>query len=120
MPSFKTTKFLEDIRQNENAPAIDMLLESDFTKELRIVFRNGQTMQKHQTPFPIVVELIEGTLDFTIYDGDTAPEKLNLEKGDLISVQAGIPHDLSATSDCIARLTLSKGDTKERVDKVIS
>jgi quercetin dioxygenase-like cupin family protein len=120
MSTFKTTKFLDNIQYNDNAPAIDMLLESDFTKEIRIVFKAGQTMQKHQTPFPIVVELVKGTLDFTVYDGTKDPEKLNLEAGDIISVQAGIPHDLSATSDCIARLTLSKGDTKERVDEVIA
>ncbi|HIQ57208.1 TPA: DUF542 domain-containing protein [Candidatus Gracilibacteria bacterium] len=115
---FTTSKFLENIEYNDKKPVIKMMLESHFTKEIRIVFKAGQIMKKHQTPFPIVVELIEGVLDFGIYNKEGGIDILHFEKGDMISVSAGIPHDLTAISNCIARLTLSTGDTKKRVDEV--
>lgn len=109
------TNILKDISYNENKVAISVLFETETTKEIRIVFKAGQKMNKHQTKFPISVELVEGTLDFGVND-----TVYNLEKGALLALDGGVPHDLLAKTNCIVRLTLSKLDTVERVKKVIN
>lgn len=111
----KTTNILKNLTYNEEKPAISVLFETDTTKEIRIVFRQDQLMKKHQTPYPISVEMVDGTLDFGVEN-----QTHHLERGDLLALEGNIPHDLKATSDCVVRLTLSKQDTVQRVKKVLS
>ncbi len=101
------------LEYKENKPAISVLLETDHSKELRIAMRTGQLMKKHKTPFPIVVEIFEGEIDFGVQG-----EVMKLVKGDIIALEASVPHDLKATIDSIIRLTLSKSDSSKRVMKV--
>lgn len=109
-----TASIYKDLTYSSKKPTISVLLESDFTKEIRIVFTEGQIMKKHQTAFPIVVEIVSGNINFGVND-----TIYSLEKGDLISLKSSIPHDLTATTDSIVRLTLSKLDSTKRVTKVI-
>jgi len=62
----KTASIYQDLEFNENKPAIKAILETDFTKEIRILMRENQEMKEHQTPFPIVVELLEGEIIFGV------------------------------------------------------
>jgi quercetin dioxygenase-like cupin family protein len=109
----KKSSLIENITYTENKPTISVLLETASTKEIRIVFKENQSMKEHKTAFPITVEIFEGAIDFgvngTIY---------NLVKGDLVSLEAAVPHNLLAKQNSIVRLTLSKLDTVERVIKV--
>ena len=111
----KTASLANEIVYNETKPAINVLLETDSTKEIRIAMKKGQFMKEHKTPFPIVVEMFDGTLDFGVKG-----EILNLVKGDMLSLEGNVPHDLVSTSDCIVRLSLSKLDKVERVLDVIN
>lgn len=72
-------------------------------------------MKKHQTSFPIVVEIVESNIIFGVQN-----EKMNLDKGDLIALESFIPHDLKALKDSIIRLTLSKNDQSEREQTIAS
>ncbi len=110
----KASSLLKNLEYKEDKPAISVLIETDSTKEIRIVMRKGQLMKKHQTPFPIVVEMFEGDLDFGV-EGEIH----HLKRGDILALEAAVPHDLIAKSDCIVRLTLSKADTVKRVEKVV-
>lgn len=110
----KTSSLVKDITYNESRPAIQVLLDSDVGKEIRIVFKKGQEMKRHQAPFPIVVEVFEGNISFGVEER----EKLNLKRGDLITLEGKVPHDLKALEDSIVRLSLSKGDSSKRVKKV--
>ena len=109
----KSSSLVTNLKYKKEKPAIDVLLETNTSKEIRIVMRKGQVMKKHQTPFPIVVELFEGKLDFGIED-----KLYHLKRGDILALDGGIPHDLLAISDSIVRLTLSKLDSVKRVVKV--
>lgn len=109
-----TASLVKNLEYKESKPAISILLETAHSKEIRIAMRAGQMMKEHRTPFPIVVELFEGRLDFGVQG-----QVLELVKGDLIALDGGIPHDLKAKEDSIVRLTLSKADSLKRVEKVV-
>lgn len=109
-----TASLLENIEYKEDRPAIKVLLDTEAGKEIRIVFKKGQVMKKHQAPFPIVVEIFDGAIDFGVNDEHT----FNLKRGDLIALDSSVPHDLVALEDSIVRLSLSKKDTAQRVENV--
>lgn len=108
------TNILKDKNYNDEKVAISVLFETETTKEIRILFKKGQFMKKHQTKFPITVAIVKGAIDFGVED-----KTLNLVKGDLISLKGGVPHDLFAIKKSIVRLTLSKLDSVERVKNVV-
>ena len=105
---------IEDLEYNESKPIIKVLFETSFTKEIRIAMMAGTEMKKHQTSFPIVVQMVEENLDFGVNN-----EILDLKKGDLIALDGGVPHDLKAKLDSVMRLTLTKNDQIDRVKKVL-
>lgn len=91
-------------------PNITVLMETAFSKEIRIVFDENQFMKEHKAPFPIIVEIFSGEIVFGVH-GKTH----TLKSGDLITLDALVPHDLKATKKSIVRLTLAKQDHVNRV-----
>ncbi len=110
-----TAFFYKDLEYSEDKPAVTLLLETSFTKEIRIALKKHQIMKEHQAPFPIIVQIIEGKIDFGVNN-----RILKLEKGGIITLEGGVPHDLKALEDSIIRLTLKKIDKASRVEKVTS
>ncbi len=110
----KSSSLIKDLVYNENKPAISVLFETENTKEIRIAMKSGQIMKEHKTAFPIVVEIFDGEIDFGV-DGKTH----HLQKGDILSLEGSVPHDLICKSDSIVRLSLSKLDNAQRVRDVV-
>lgn len=110
----KTASLNEDLIYNENKVAIKVMMETDTSKEIRILFRKDQLMKEHKAGFPITVCVHQGEIAFGVNG-----EKHILKSGDLISLAPNVPHDLLAKEDSIVRLTLSKSDNLDRVKKVI-
>lgn len=107
------TSICRELVFSQEKPAIKVLLETEFTKEIRILLQKDQEMKEHKTPFPIVIELFEGEIIF-----GAEGENYQVKKGDILTLSGGIPHYLKAVQDSIIRLTLSKFDSSERVKKV--
>ena len=110
----KTASLIQEIKYNENKPNIQALLETPFSKEIRILLKAGQIMKEHSAPGAIVVELFDGEIDFGV-----EKEVHRIKKGDILTLDAKVPHDLKAIKDSIVRLTLSKGDAIDRVFSVV-
>ncbi|MFB0947896.1 MAG: quercetin dioxygenase-like cupin family protein [Spirosomataceae bacterium] len=104
------TNLHDDLVYGDAKSTVKLVLETPFSKEIRITFKEGQLMKEHKTPFPIVVEVVDGEIDFGI-NGETH----SISKGALLILEGGVPHDLLAKNDSIVRLTLSKFDAVERV-----
>lgn len=109
----KSASLTKELEYNENKPAVKVLMDTNSSREIRIVMRKLQVMKEHKTPFPIVVEIFEGRISFGV-NGETH----DLVKGDLVYLEGNVPHDLKAEEDSTVRLTLSKNDTAERVKGV--
>lgn len=110
----KVASLRNEILYNEDKVAVTVMMETETSKEIRIVFRKGQVMKEHKAGFPITVEVHQGTIAF-----GANGEKMTLKAGDLIYLDANVPHDLLAEEDSIVRLTLSKFDQVERVKSVV-
>lgn len=110
----KTASLVEGLTFNEKKPTIQLLFETENTKEIRIALGKGQTMKEHKTKYPIVVEIFEGEIDFTVL-GKTH----RLEKGAILALEGNILHELLGIEDSVVRLSLSKADTINRVFEVI-
>ncbi len=110
----KAASLISELNYNETRPSVQTLLDTETGKEVRIIFKEDQVMKQHKTPFPIVVEIFEGSIDFGV-DG----ELHKLKKGDLVALEANVPHDLKALEQSIVRLSLNKADTAERVEGVV-
>lgn len=104
---------LSNLEYGDVKPAIKVLLDTDAGKEIRIVFKKGQEMKEHQTNHPIVVQVFEGSIDFGVL-GDLH----RLDRGMMIALPPAIPHQLTARTDSIVLLSLSKSDTVSRVEKI--
>jgi quercetin dioxygenase-like cupin family protein len=109
----KIASLMHDLVYDEKKPSITILIETENSKEIRIVFKKGQLLKEHKTPFPIIVEIFSGAVNFGV--NGTVQQ---LENGKLIALEGGVPHDLEALEDSIVRLSLSKKDDLERVKRI--
>ncbi|WP_109302766.1 cupin domain-containing protein [Aquimarina sp. AU474] len=109
-----TASLIENITYKDNGPAISVLLQTKTSKEIRIVMKKGQLMKEHKAPFPIVVQVFEGAIDFGV-----SGTKKTLKKGDLIALDENVPHDLTCIENCIVRLSISHMDTADRVKNIV-
>ncbi len=105
--------FFEDIEYGDPKPAVKVMIKNDHAKEIRIVFRKGQEMKEHKAPFPIVVQVLRGEIDFGVLG-----ERHLLKEGMAIALESSVPHDLIAHEDSIVRLSLNIKDSEERVKSV--
>jgi quercetin dioxygenase-like cupin family protein len=81
----------------------EVILESSFTKKIRILLKEGQVMKEPKASFPIVVHLLDGKIIFGVNGNQQ-----HFKQGNIIALEEGVPHDLTATKNSVIRLSLSK------------
>ena len=111
----KTASFFENLEFNDEHVVITPMLESGFTKEIRIAFKKDQIMKAHKTAYPITVMVLRGAIDFGV-EGRT----LHLKSGDLIALEPNVVHSLEAKEESVVRLSLRKQDSIKRVNAVLN
>ena len=102
------TSFNNDLTFGEKA-TVKIMLETSFSKEIRILLKKGQTMKEHKAPAPIVVQILKGEINFGVHGSIQ-----NMKKGGILSLGGNILHELYAKKDSVVRLTLSKLEHTER------
>jgi len=110
----KTASFFTDLNFSDKSVVITPLLDSDFGKEIRIAFKEGQVMKEHKTKFPISVMTLRGSIEFGVGE-----KTFTLNEGDIITLEGNVMHELKATKESVVRLSLHKGDTVDRVKGVL-
>lgn len=101
-----TASMLKDLTYKEDKPNVEVILETEFTKEVRLTFKEGQIMKSHKAPRAIIVQVLEGKIDFEVEN-----TVYQLSKGDFITLKAAIVHELKALENSVVRLSLSKYET---------
>ncbi len=111
----KIESFNNELAFDESRVKTKVLIETSFSKEIQILMKSGQVMKEHQAPFPILIHILEGKIELGVQG------VVHLMKtGEIISLEANVPHDLNAKEDTIIRLTLSKEDKTERLNDVVN
>jgi len=110
----KTASFFTDLKFSDESVVITPMLDSDFGKEIRIAFKEGQIMKEHKTKFPIAVMTLRGAIEFGVGE-----KTFILNEGDVITLEGNVMHELKATKESVVRLSLHKGDTVARVKGVL-
>jgi quercetin dioxygenase-like cupin family protein len=111
----QVTSFHNELEFDDHRVKTKLMIETSFSKEIRILMKKGQVMKEHQAPFPILIHVLSGKINLGV--SGTAH---SLKSDDIISLDANIPHNLDAEDDSIIRLTLSKQDKTERVQEVVN
>ena len=110
----KVYSFNENIHFDNGKVDTRLICNTAYSKEIRIILPKGSVMKEHKAPYPIIVHLVKGEVDFGV-DSDIK----QMKEGDLISLAENVPHDLKASVDSVIRLSLSKFDTTNRVEKAV-
>ena len=77
------------------------LVKTDHLEIIRMVLPAGKEIQEHQAPREIIVQCIEGRIEFTCH-GQTQ----TLEPGRMLYLDPGQSHSLRAAEDSSMLLTL--------------
>jgi len=110
----KTASFFTNLEFSDKSVVISPMLDSNFGKEIRIAFQEGQVMKEHKTKFPITVMTLRGKIEFGVGE-----EMFVLNEGDVIALEGDVMHELKAIQESVVRLSLHKSDSVERVKGVL-
>lgn len=110
----KITKWLEDVDFFDGKIQIESIHETDTTQEVRIILPEGKAMKEHKAPSSITIQVLKGKVWL-----DTDGIRHELYYGDMVSLDENIPHFLGAFKNSVIRITLSKIDTVQRMQKAI-
>jgi quercetin dioxygenase-like cupin family protein len=86
------------------------MVETAFSKEIRICMAAGNIMREHKAPGAITIMVITGQVRI-----ESLQESIELKNAEMLSFDANVLHSLEALEESVVRLTLSKNDSEKRV-----
>ncbi len=94
---------LMQVAQFDDAkPNVQLIAQSGHARQILFSFRAGQGLREHTTSSQIAVQVVSGTLTFT-----ARGERRRVTPGQLVLLEAAVPHSVLAESDSVMLLTLT-------------
>ncbi|MCI0553541.1 MAG: cupin domain-containing protein [Anaerolineae bacterium] len=86
----------------DQSPGVQVIARSGHARYVLFSFRAGQSLQEHTTSSQIAIQMVVGQVTFTAR-GETHP----LVPGQLVLLEANVPHTLQAETDAVMLLALT-------------
>jgi quercetin dioxygenase-like cupin family protein len=78
------------------------LLKGQGLRVVLVAMRAGTTIPSHRADGPLSLQVVEGAITFS-----AAPQEVTLTEGQVLTLQAGIPHSVEAIEESAFLLTLA-------------
>lgn len=73
---------------------VQQVFRGDGASMMRLAFQAGQVVREHSAPRPILVQVLEGHITFSIGD-----EAFDMPQGAIVHVDARVLHEVTALED---------------------
>lgn len=107
--SVVTTGLLEALPVSESSITSRVVVNNPLLRVVVFAFDTGEMLTEHTSPRAVVVQLIDGRLDYTL-DGETT----TMAPGDVIYMKPGVKHALVALEP--SHMSLVMVDTDAELD----
>ncbi|GAA0958205.1 hypothetical protein [Actinocorallia libanotica] len=98
-----------------DVPHIQRLLRGEGLTLIRLSFREGQVLDEHRAPGPILISGVSGAIDLDVITGSQTTRHL-LEPGTTLHLDTGVLHRLTARADSVVHLTLHRAAAPKPAD----
>lgn len=78
------------------------LVKEQGLRLVLVSLRRGAAMDEHQAPGPVAIQVLNGAIDVAV-GGRT----VSMQAGQMVALEAGIPHTVRATAESDVLLTLA-------------
>lgn len=85
------------------------LLDAPEVRVVHIALDDGQELTEHMAPFPILVQVVSGSVDFEVNG-----EVHRMDTGGLIHLPAKLLHAVTAIGQARIQITLLKGSVAQK------
>ncbi|MGO1167330.1 MAG: cupin domain-containing protein [Janibacter sp.] len=82
-------------------PGVKKALVGHGARVVMFRFAAGQVLAEHTAAFPILVQCLSGTVDFT-----AGEESVTLSPGAIANIDTRVPHEVTAVTDAIFQLVM--------------
>lgn len=96
------TQILQDESLKEKDRKSMALYKANGVTVMLMALRGGAELKQHTAPGPITIQVVEGSITF-IAEG----RSLNLVKGEMIALDAKVPHSVVALDSSVFLLTIA-------------
>lgn len=107
--SVVTTGLLEALPVSESSITSRVVVNNPLLRVVVFAFDTGEMLTEHTSPRAVVVQLLDGRLDYTL-DGETT----TMVPGDVIYMKPGVRHALVALEP--SHMSLVMVDTEAELD----